>query len=302
MLWRRLGHIFNAGGEHPWMLTHAANPVAVPMRGHIHRFYFSTRDAQNRSSVAWIEVDLREPQRILRRADRPVLSPGEIGSFDDSGCSIGCIFRRQDKIWLYYMGWNLGVTVPWRNSIGLAISADDGESFMRVSRAPIMDRSDIDPFTLSYPWVIEEPGGLRMWYGSNLAWGAKSGDMNHVIKSAASHDGIAWDRDGKVAIIPADASEYAFARPCVVRDRGLYRMWYAFRGDTYRIGYADSVDGQNWARGPSGFDLGCDDWDNQSAAYPCVFDHAGRRYMLYCGNGYGRTGFGLAVLEEPTSL
>ncbi|MBB5866436.1 hypothetical protein [Xanthomonas sp. 3058] len=31
--------------------------------------------------------------------------------------------------------------------------------------------------------------------------------------------------------------------------------------------------------------------------YPFVFDHAGQRYMLYNGNDYGRSGFGLAVLE-----
>jgi hypothetical protein len=29
-----------------------------------------------------------------------------------------------------------------------------------------------------------------------------------------------------------------------------------------------------------------------------VFDHAGCRYMLYNGNGYGKTGFGLAVLAS----
>jgi len=32
--------------------------------------------------------------------------------------------------------------------------------------------------------------------------------------------------------------------------------------------------------------------------YPYVFDHAGSRYMLYNGNGYGRTGFGIAILER----
>jgi hypothetical protein len=31
--------------------------------------------------------------------------------------------------------------------------------------------------------------------------------------------------------------------------------------------------------------------------YPFVFDHGGARYMLYNGNGYGRSGVGLAVLE-----
>ncbi len=32
--------------------------------------------------------------------------------------------------------------------------------------------------------------------------------------------------------------------------------------------------------------------------YPFIFDHKGKRYMLYNGNDYGKTGFGLAVLEN----
>jgi len=31
--------------------------------------------------------------------------------------------------------------------------------------------------------------------------------------------------------------------------------------------------------------------------YPYVFDHGGEKYMLYNGDSYGRTGFGIAVLE-----
>ena len=37
-------------------------------------------------------------------------------------------------------------------------------------------------------------------------------------------------------------------------------------------------------------------WDRVPT--PLVFDHMGRRYMLYNGDGYGRTGIGLAVLEQ----
>jgi hypothetical protein len=32
--------------------------------------------------------------------------------------------------------------------------------------------------------------------------------------------------------------------------------------------------------------------------YPFVFDHDGERYMLYNGNGYGKTGIGPAVLSK----
>jgi hypothetical protein len=38
-------------------------------------------------------------------------------------------------------------------------------------------------------------------------------------------------------------------------------------------------------------------WDSESMCYAQVFDHAGQRYMVYNGNGYGRSGFGLAVRE-----
>ena len=32
--------------------------------------------------------------------------------------------------------------------------------------------------------------------------------------------------------------------------------------------------------------------------YPFIFDHGGERYMLYNGNDYGKTGFGIAQLEK----
>jgi putative glycosyltransferase len=38
-------------------------------------------------------------------------------------------------------------------------------------------------------------------------------------------------------------------------------------------------------------------WDSEMIEYPFVFDHAGERYMLYNGNGYGKSGFGLAILN-----
>jgi hypothetical protein len=298
MKWRKLGHVFSPRGEHPWMASHAANPVADPRGGDLYRIYFSTRDASNRSSIAWVEVDMRDPCRVLRAASEPVLAPGTIGSFDDSGCSMGCIVRRGAQRSLYYMGWNLGVTVPWRNAIGLAVSTD-GERFERVSLAPVMDRGDADPYTLSYPWILAEPDGWSMWYGSNLEWGATQADMNHMIKFAHSSDGRSWQRDGRVAVPPAHPGEYAFARPCVVRDGALLRMWYAFRGESYRIGYAESHDGRAWTRKDreAGISTSPGEWDSDSIEYPAVFDHGGARYMLYCGNGYGKTGFGIAVLD-----
>jgi hypothetical protein len=41
-----------------------------------------------------------------------------------------------------------------------------------------------------------------------------------------------------------------------------------------------------------------DGWDSEMIEYPFVFEHDGLRYMLYNGNGYGRSGFGLAVASR----
>ena len=77
------------------------------------------------------------------------------------------------------------------------------------------------------------------------------------------------------------------------------RMWYASRGDSYRIGYAESKDGLTWTRKDheSGIDVSESGWDSEMLAYPYVFAHEGDYYMLYNGNDYGKTGIGLAVLE-----
>ena len=300
MKWRKLGLVFSATGQFEWMHSHAANPVASQMAGTRYRIYFSTRDRQNRSHIAFVEIDLTDPSRILRISDHPLLSPGPDGAFDDSGISMGCLTRVGSEIRLYYVGWNLGVTVPWRNSIGVAISNNGGLSFTKLGRAPIMDRHNVDPYSLSYPWLLGEEGRWKMWYGSNLTWGRDEASMNHVIKFASSHDGIHWTRPGTVCIDLIPPGEFAISRPTVLQDGEVLRMWYCHRGDSYRIGYAESTDGMRWERKDhlAGIEPSDQGWDSDSVAYPSVFRHNQDLFLLYNGNRYGATGFGLAMLES----
>ena len=59
-----------------------------------------------------------------------------------------------------------------------------------------------------------------------------------------------------------------------------------------------SVDGLTWIRLDSkvGINISTKGWDSEMIEYPFIFDHKGDRYMFYNGNGYGRTGIGLAKL------
>ena len=300
MIWKKLGQVFCPEGLYPWMESHAANPVAWPLGNGIFRIYFSCRDKDRRSSIGTVDFDVRTPQKTFNLSQKPVLGPGEIGTFDDSGSSMSCLVDAGGPIYLYYLGWNLGVTVPWRNSIGLAVRKPGAETFERHSKAPVADRCDADPYSISYPWVIREGNLWRMWYGCNLKWGPEQKDMAHLLKYAESKDGIHWDRKGEIAVDFKSPDEYALSKPCVLRDKGLYRMWYSHRGQAYRIGYAESSDGIHFTRMDEKAGIGVSEsgWDSESVEYPNLFDHGGMRYMLYNGNRYGLTGFGLAVLER----
>jgi predicted GH43/DUF377 family glycosyl hydrolase len=299
MKWTKLGHVYAPDGRLPWARAYAANPVAEQVEGDLYRIYFSTRDELNRSSIGFVEIDIRHPNKILRESEVPILSPGDLAMFDDSGVSIGCIMPVGQKRYLYYMGWHLTVTVPWQNALGLAVSEGMAKPFHRYSRFPIVELSEIDPYTISYPWVVLENGKFRMWYGSNIAWGAKKEDMRHLIKYAESDDGIHWVRHSAVAIDFSGPEEYAICKPCVRLDSNVYRMWFCARGKAYRVYYAESSDGITWHR-TAAPDLEVSDsgWDSEMVEYPFVFDHNGERYMLYSGNGFGKTGFGIAVLDR----
>lgn len=299
MAWRKVGRIFALSGELDWARTHAALPVPEWIEGDIFRIYFSGRDEQNRSSIGCVVVDLAADGKVLDIPAEPVLRPGARGMFDDCGVSIGSIVRAGDTRFLYYTGWNLAVTVPWKNTIGLAIS-EAGAPFERWSAFPVVALDEHDLFSLSYPWVIQDGGKYRMWYGSNVSWGENTDEIPHVIKYAESGDGVHWEKHDGVAIDTSEYDNAAACRPCVLRDSGLYRMWFCARGSKYRIFCADSDDGLTWTRlsKDDGIDVSAGSWDSDMIEYPCVFDHGGQRFLLYSGDGYGRTGFGLAVLDN----
>jgi hypothetical protein len=296
--WRKLGHIYAPDGSLPWARSYAANPVAEHIEGDLFRIYFSSRDEKNRSSIGFVEIDINKPGEILRVADRPVLTPGDLAMFDDSGASIGCIVKSVGKRYLYYMGWHLTVSVPWQNAIGLAVSEQPNAPFVRRARFPVVPLDETDPYTISYPWVSSEHGKFRMWYGSNIAWGPVKEDMRHLIKYAESDDGIHWVRNNQVAIDFSGPEEYAICKPCVIKDADGYKMWFCARGKAYRIYYAESDDGINWRRkAEPDLTVSESGWDSEMVEYPFVFDHGGARYILYSGNTFGRTGFGLAVRD-----
>lgn len=308
--WEKKGLIFAPNRNHEWMVSHAQVPLADPVNGDILRIYFGTRDEHNRTVTTFVEVDANDPSRVRYVHDRPVLRLGELGCFDDSGAMPSWIVNVGREKYLYYTGWNTSTTVPYRNSIGLAISRDGGLTFKRAYAGPILDRTYTEPHLCAVPGVMVEEGRWRMWYLSGVKWEvfADKPEPRYHIKYAESADGINWQRDGTVCIDFKSDAEAGIVRPSVIRDGALYRMWYSYRGlenyrkdgnTSYRIGYAESQNGIDWTRKDEigGLDVSPSGWDSEMVAYPFVINHGAGKYMFYNGNGFGKSGLGYAVLE-----
>ena len=299
-MWEKLGLVFVPRGDVPWMRTHASLPVPLHLEGDTYRVFFASRDDRSRSSICALTLELRPVVKVVSVDAEPVLSPGPLGCFDDHGVYPASLAAGANGLHLYYIGWNPGARPPlFYSSIGLATGGRGGGRFERASPAPIMARSRWDPCLVTSPCVRVERDRWRMWYVSGFRWTETPDGMHsyYHIKYAESPDGIAWRRDGLVCV-DLTGEERNIARPCVIEDQGRYRMWYSYdAGRGYRIGYAESDDGLRWTRRDDFAGIAPSDsgWDSEAQAYPWVFSHAGTRYLLYNGNGFGRTGMGLAV-------
>ena len=307
--WEKRGRIFAADGRYPWMMSHAQVPLVEDVSSDSLRIYFGTRDQMNRTVTSYCEVSADDPSKVLYVHDRPILELGELGCFDDSGVMPSWIVNHNGLKYFYYIGWNVGTTVPYRNSIGLAVSTDGGTTFTRAFKGPVLDRTRDEPHFCATPCVLVEEGLWRMWYLSCVRWEWYDGraEPYYHIKYAESKDGVTWDKRGIVAIDFKTAEEGGLVRPCVIRRHEGYRMWYSFRDGrdfriskqhSYRIGYAESVNGLDWMRKDEEVGIGVSEtgWDSEMIAYPFVHQASnGRTYLFYNGNGFGRSGFGYAV-------
>lgn len=295
--WTRLGVLPLETSAAPWAASHAALPIVEPVNGASFNVYLSLRDRDGRARIGRATLRMGARPGFMPLEPDPVLDLGVLGSFDDSGVTTSSLVTVGTRRILYYTGWTRGVTVPFYLAAGAAVS-NGSAPFERMSRAPLLDRTSVDPFLTASPFVMVDGSRWRMWYVSATGWQTQpSGPQHHYhIKYAESADGVAWGRQGTVAIDYASPDEHAFARPMVLRDESGYRMWYAVRGARYRIGYAESPDGLRWTRhDEQGLAPGGEPWESEMVEYPWVFDWEGRRYMLYNGNDYGKTGVGLAV-------
>jgi hypothetical protein len=314
--WKKLGRIFNPVEikDKGWMNEYAQAPSVVIFEKFI-RVFFSSRPAPDEqgqyiSRLGYIDLKRDDLFEIINICKEPILPLGELGTFDEFGTYPASVIKTENEIRAYYAGWTRCESVPFNAAIGLAISTDNGETFTKPGKGPVLAYTPDEPFVLGSPKIRRFNNAWYLWYSAGRAWLANNGQPQPVykIRMAVSPDGINWTKVGKDLIEDVLEENECQASADVFFYKEKYHMFFSYRynlnfrepGRGYRIGYAFSDDLVTWKRDDekAGIAVSQSGWDSESVSYPYVFELDNAVYMLHQGNEIGKYGFGLAELES----
>jgi hypothetical protein len=306
MRWKKLGLVYGPDGSLPWAKSHAMIPTPVRLDENIIRVFVTFCDERGIGRPGYVDVSAQNPLKVLGVSPRPLLDLGNPGTFDENGMlTCGVMDLGDGRMYMYYVGFELGTKIRYRLLTGLAISEDRGNSFSRHSPVPVLERSASEMYFRCGPYCLLGPQGFQLWYVAGSEWINLDGKSMPVydIRYAESDDGIHWPDRGETQIAITEPDEHGFGRPCVIPKAGSgYRMFYSVRRrsySAYRLGYAESVDGRTWHRMDEqlNLDVTPGNFDSQAIMYAAPIEIDGKLYVFYNGNEFGRAGFASAVLE-----
>lgn len=318
MKWKKLGIVYNPAEDDnrpDWRYEYAQGINTLEYDDFI-RIYFCCREKPDSlgrtvSRMTYLDVDKMNPMKIVRVSDHPIMELGGLGEFDEFGQYPFTAIRDGDVIRGFYGGITRCESIPFNSAIGESISTDDGETFVKIGKGPVLSYSYDEPFSVGSPKIRKYNGKYYMTYVAGKKWTVRPGNRPEVcykLRMAESTDAIHWKRWHKDLLESKLGEDESQACGDILYRDGVYHMFYCYRGHedfrrnpahSYRIGYAYSKDLSNWTRNDEvvGIDISSSGFDNEMVAYPHVFETNGNTYMLYLGNEVGRYGFGLAQLE-----
>ena len=277
------------------------------------RIYYSHR-IDNKSYPKYFDVEKENPEKIINICEQPLIEPGELGSFDQAGVMPTEIISHNGIKYLYYIGWTNRKDVPYFNTIGLALSYDQGKTYKKFSTGPVFGCSYKEPGYTGTIKILVEDGIWKSWYLSCRKWLKTNNDSVeplYDIKYAESKNGIDWE-PSNITCIPLKEEQGGISQASVLKVDKYYYMWYSYRNkidyridkkNSYKIGHARSLNGKEWdildtpVLEPS--DNG---WDSLMVEYPSVIKGKDFYYMFYNGNGFGKEGIGYAITKDPFSV
>jgi hypothetical protein len=165
MKWRKLGLVYHPDGSKWWARTHAMIPTPVVLNADVVRVFITCCDDVGVGRVGYVDMDAREPVRVICGSEEPVLDIGQPGTFDENGALVCSVTRLpRGEFFMYYAGFELGAKIRYRLLTGMARQLPGEERFLRSKQTPVLERSDDELFFRGGPFVLYAHGGFKMWY------------------------------------------------------------------------------------------------------------------------------------------
>lgn len=255
--------------------------------GDKYRVYYGRRDNQNRSKIFYIECNKNDLSKWEQTQQLPIVNLGEEGSFDEDGQIPSSIGIWKGVKYLYFTGVKTGFKNRFENSVG-AIKILH-ERFIKI-REPIIIPETRELFNSH---LMYQGNGVAT-YCSCREW--QNNEPIYDIRLCTTNgDGINWYKHPgiELKLLAGEGGICSFnvfdnkAIFCV-RDKIDYRGGCgSYRLETAEWNYVDK-----WIR-TGRLEIERDSWCNEMQCYPYLIDN----HLFYNGNGFGKTGIGLARLS-----
>lgn len=278
-----------------WAQSHLQVPTPIVLNNGNLRVFYATRNNEGRSLTTYFDIidDFK-----IQKYDEPVLQLGDVGTFDRDGIMVSSIVRNDDFLHMYYTGWSRSSEVPYKTSIGLAISLDEGKTFVRHSSGPVIGEDVNNPLFTNTPFVTKYDGIFHCFFGSGLNWHSRRNiwEPQYQIKHATSINGIEWITNPN-PILRTIIDDESNVRPWLIEVKDGFNLYYCFRGiedfrdgnDSYKIASVFSKDLKNWSE-PTIFEE-LNSFKSKKltmCAYPSIVNWKEKNLLFYNGNTFGK--------------
>lgn len=310
MEWEKKGKIFDHSTFNlDWFKKNAMMPLPYVLNDKIMRVFATFCNEDNVGRIGYVDLNIKNPSEIVGYSTKPVIDIGEAGTYDDNGVVTGSLFEDEDKLYLFYSGYQLCKKIPYMIFSGAAVSTDKGETFKKLNReVPMLDRVPTEKNFRCVPNIIQQGTTFKMWYLADCfpqsTWliNNDKGKMQPVYSERylESQDLLSWDGAGQSVLDFASKDEHGLSIGSIWIDDGIYKCIYSIRSLSkgYRLGYAESDDGKKFSRKDAELklDVTPGEFDSEMMCFAKLIKTKDKTYLFYSGNGYGLAGIGYAEL------
>ena len=292
------------------------SPVPIAITNNQIDIAVGVYETRNRTHISLIKLLINEYQNKLQfnviseSIDKPLITRGGIGTYNEYGVIPSCVLSLDDKYALYTIGFDSRNDSIFNASTGLAY-LDKNLKLTKKFIGPVLDRGPNDPFWAASPFVYKEnENTFHMLYTSahDYKYIEKIGKEHHIydIKLRVSENPEHFNSNSKTIIESKSINEYAIARPFLIKDDKENYLFYCKRetkySNDYMIFYKKFKGRLEKSKEYKDIFLNINDIKNKDfqtcQCYPYLINYSNYLILFYNGSNYGKSGFRIAFKRK----